>query len=145
MRIYLDMCCLKRPFDDQLRARIQIETLAVLAVLQLCREGGAELLSSEALLFENGRNPIPLRRELTAEVLALAKETVASSPSVEDRAMELEAEGFPLLDALHIASAEAAAADVFCTCDDRVLTKARTASLEVRVLSLAALTEEVIS
>jgi hypothetical protein len=33
MRIYLDMCCLKRPFDDQSQPRIRLETEAVLALL----------------------------------------------------------------------------------------------------------------
>jgi len=70
MRLYLDMCCLKRPFDDQSRARVQLETLAVVAILHLCREGGAELLSSDALIFENSRNPNELRRELAEEVLS---------------------------------------------------------------------------
>ena len=33
MLIYLDMCCLKRPFDDQSQPRIRLETEAVLALL----------------------------------------------------------------------------------------------------------------
>jgi predicted nucleic acid-binding protein len=32
------------------------------------------------------------------------------------------------LDALHLASAEAAGADYFCTCDDRLLRRARAAA-----------------
>jgi hypothetical protein len=27
--VYLDVCCLKRPFDDQRSARVQVETAAV--------------------------------------------------------------------------------------------------------------------
>ena len=33
MRLYLDICCLKRPFDDQAQPRIRIETEAVLGLL----------------------------------------------------------------------------------------------------------------
>ena len=32
MRVYLDNCCYNRPFDPQNQTRIQIETLAKLAV-----------------------------------------------------------------------------------------------------------------
>jgi hypothetical protein len=33
MRLYLDICCLKRPFDDQAQPRVRIETEAVLGLL----------------------------------------------------------------------------------------------------------------
>lgn len=33
MKIYLDMCCLSRPCDDQSQPRIRVETEAVLAIL----------------------------------------------------------------------------------------------------------------
>lgn len=33
MRVYLDICCLKRPFDDQSQPRIHLEAEAVLALL----------------------------------------------------------------------------------------------------------------
>jgi len=31
MRIYLDMCCLKRPFDDQSQPRVRVLGVAELA------------------------------------------------------------------------------------------------------------------
>jgi len=33
MRIYLDVCCLNRPFDDQTQERIHLESEAVLIIL----------------------------------------------------------------------------------------------------------------
>ncbi|MDF2439948.1 MAG: hypothetical protein JWN98_932 [Abditibacteriota bacterium] len=33
MKIYLDVCCLKRPFDDQGQDRIHLESEAVLLIL----------------------------------------------------------------------------------------------------------------
>jgi hypothetical protein len=39
MRLYLNMCCLKRPFDDQTQARIRLETEAIDAVLLLVEMG----------------------------------------------------------------------------------------------------------
>jgi hypothetical protein len=33
MKIYLDVCCLNRPFDDQTQDRIRLETEAVMLIL----------------------------------------------------------------------------------------------------------------
>ena len=52
MRIYLDNCCLQRPFDDQTQPRIRVETEAVFAVLAVIQAGEHSLLSSEALEYE---------------------------------------------------------------------------------------------
>ena len=86
MRIYLDLCCLKRPFDDQRQARVQIETLALDAILQFCRDGSATLVSSRALEFENGRNFHERRRDFAARLLALAGDAVGHTPAVAGRA-----------------------------------------------------------
>jgi len=34
MRIYLDMCCFNRPYDDQSQARIRLETEAKMLLQQ---------------------------------------------------------------------------------------------------------------
>jgi len=44
---------------------------------------------------------------------------------VENRARDFVALGMGPLDALHLSSAEEARADYFCTCDDRLLAKAK--------------------
>jgi predicted nucleic acid-binding protein len=143
MRIYLDMCCLKRPFDDQLDARISTETVAVDAVLHVCQENNHTLLSSDALRFENSRNPSEQRKEFAAALLAVEEESIPHTPAIEVRAAELEKAGFGLLDALHLASAESGSADVFITCDDSLLRKAQKGVLRVRVMSPGDLLKEI--
>lgn len=39
MKVYLDMCALKRPFDDQTQGRILIETMAVTRMLDAATAG----------------------------------------------------------------------------------------------------------
>ena len=51
MRIYLDMCCLKRPFDDQSQPRIRLETEAVLSLLA-AESATIEFIRSAALAEE---------------------------------------------------------------------------------------------
>ncbi len=51
MRIYLDVCCLNRPFDDQTQDRIHLESEAVILILKRVRSGNWEWISSEAVDF----------------------------------------------------------------------------------------------
>lgn len=39
IQIYLGVCCLNRPFDNQAQARIRLEAEAVLIVLTRCETG----------------------------------------------------------------------------------------------------------
>ena len=57
--------------------------------------------------------------------MAIAKIKVVSSPSVEERSLELVQLGFSSYDAAHIASAERSNADVFLSVDDRLIRKAQ--------------------
>ena len=57
MLVYLDLCCLKRPFDDQRQARIALESTAVLAILQAVADGRVNAVRSLAHELENDRNP----------------------------------------------------------------------------------------
>ena len=57
MRIYLDVCCLNRPFDDQTQDRIHLESEAVILILKRVRSGNWEWISSEAVDFEVRQTP----------------------------------------------------------------------------------------
>ncbi|MBI3958843.1 MAG: PIN domain-containing protein [Chloroflexi bacterium] len=126
MKIYLDSCALQRPLDDKTQMRIRLEAEAILSVLELCKRGEVELISSEALEFEIEKNPLGTRREYAESALGSARYRVAMNDTVELRAHTFRNFGIQPLDALHLASAEEAAADYFCTCDDRFLKRAKT-------------------
>jgi predicted nucleic acid-binding protein len=126
MKIYLDTCSLQRPLDNKTQLRILLEAEAVLGLLAVIGSSESiELVSSDALLFEIGRNPYLTRQEYALEAISKAKTFVALVPPIEERARELHQLGFKPLDALHLASAEAGHADFLCTCDDRFLRRAR--------------------
>lgn len=136
MKIYLDTCSLQRPLDSRTQIRTALEAEAVLGILSLLESGRIELVSSEALLFEAERNPNPTRREYAFEVLSQAQTFVLLTEDVENRAREFDALGISPLDALHLALAEEARTGYFCTCDDRLLKRARTiSSLGMKVVS----------
>ena len=58
MRIYLDTCCLNRPFDNQNDARISLETEAIKTILNRCEQGEWHLINSEVLELEIYKTPI---------------------------------------------------------------------------------------
>lgn len=119
------MCSIQRPLDTRSQVRIAVEAEAILGVLALCELGELDLVSSDALVFEAERNPHPARKRHAFAVLAQAKLFVRTDEQVGERARSLHSQGIKTLDALHLASAEVAQADFFCTCDDRFLKRAR--------------------
>jgi hypothetical protein len=126
MTIYLDMCCLQRPLDDKSQLRVLIEAQAVLAILAHCELGKAKLISSDALVFENDRTPDVFRRGFATQAIAKAAVFVRTNDGIKQLAQSYVSAGIKPLDALHLASSIEGGAHYFCTCDDRLLKKART-------------------
>ena len=57
MKIYMDICCLNRPFDDQNQDRIHLEAESVLSILSFVEKGKWHLLNSDAILYEINKIP----------------------------------------------------------------------------------------
>lgn len=129
----MDMCALKRPFDDQSQGRISLETHAVLRVLSASTSRGVTLCNSAALEFENGLNPNPTRKERIRILLSLFGPARTAGEGTFRRASELKAEGLQDIDALHIAFAETLKAEYFITCDDHILRSVKDITLRVKV------------
>ena len=118
----------------------------MVGIIALCESGQIDLIASDALGFETERNPYPIRKRHALEVLAKAALFVQTDRHVEERARVFHALGIKPLDALHLASAVEAQADYFCTCDDRLLRRARRAdTLQTKVVSPLELIEGVTS
>ena len=56
IRLYLDLCCFNRPFDDQSQTRVRLETEAKLALQEHVRSEAAQRLS-RAAVGPSGRGP----------------------------------------------------------------------------------------
>lgn len=52
MRIYLDVCCLNRPFNDQRQKRVRLESEAVRAILAMIDQGHVIWVTSDAVELE---------------------------------------------------------------------------------------------
>ena len=144
MRIYFDMCSLQRPLDDKTQFRVLVEAEAILGAMAIGEAGGFEMIASDALVFEADATPDPVRRNFAAQAIAKAQRFVVADAQVKTRARAFVDAGVKPLDALYLASAIAAEADYFCTCDDRLLRKARTVdTAPVKVVSPLELVAEI--
>ena len=72
MRIYLDVCCLNRPFNDQTQDRIHLESEAVLIILRHVRTGDWEWITSEVVTYEINKTPDRGRRQRVESLIRYA-------------------------------------------------------------------------
>ncbi len=120
MKVYLDTCCLNRPFDDQRQPRVRLESEAVTLILEKTHQREWEWVGSDALIYEIEQNTDMERKE---RLILLAKKTsqyIAITDRILEQAEKLELLGFDEFDAVHLASAESANVDIFLTTDDNL-------------------------
>lgn len=120
-KVYIDTSALNRIFDDQSQPKIYLESSSMLIVFMLIDSGMIELVSSEALLFENNSNPYEERQTFVNLCIQKAKHIQSLNETILTRAQEIEKERIKGLDALHLACAEELKVDYFVTCDDKIL------------------------
>lgn len=119
MKIYLDVCCLCRPFDDQTSYRIKAEAGAVIEVLNRCTTGW-DLIESEVIDYELEQMSDREKIEAIKCFLNVAHDRVLLSDQIITRAHTFHTMGIDAFDALHLASAESVGA-VFLTTDDSLV------------------------
>jgi len=124
MIIYLDVCCLNRPFDDQAQDRIHLEAEAILSILNHSRTTGWRVLGSDAIDYEISKMPDNDKRLMVRILSSVHDAHVRVDAGVEKRALELKKAGLKPLDALHVACAEKGKAEILLTTDDNLLSKA---------------------
>lgn len=118
MRIYLDNCCFNRPFDDQMDARVRLETEAKLQIQEQVRTKQLELTWSYILDYENSKNPFSERKIAIQDWRDHAVVEIKVSPDLIKKARALYQKNIKAKDALHVACAIKAKCRYFITTDD---------------------------
>ncbi len=121
IKVYLDNCCLNRPFDNQTQIRISLETEAKLFIQSLIVDKQIDFVWSFILLFENGNNPFEARREAILDFSKYAIDIISANQMILQDANEIKSAGLRGKDSLHIACAIYAKCDYFLSTDDRIL------------------------
>ena len=134
-RLYLDICTLCRPFDDQSQMRIHLETNAYYLILQALQNARYTMVVSPVHFEEaNAISDVEERQEIVAVLESLGTTAECDVAAARARAEYLHARKFGLADAAHVAFAEATA-DIFISCDDRLVKKCRREKVVVTTLN----------
>ena len=124
MRIYLDMCCYNRPYDDQDQMSVALESQAKLHIQNEIQAGKYDLIGSYVLDYEVSRNPFDMRRNaIISFINGNIKGYVGPErdSTVSSIASEIMKTGVKEKDALHVASAIYAGCAYFISTDKRLL------------------------
>lgn len=122
MKIYFDVCCLNRPYDDQTQDRIRLVSEAVIAILRHVESEEWSLVSSGVVSYEISRTSDEERKRRLLLLVQGASVFIPVGQQTYIRAGELQHElGIKAYDALHIACAEQGGADAFLSTDDRLV------------------------
>ncbi len=132
IKIYMDNCCLNRPFDNQANLRVHLEAEAIKTIITLIEQRKFSLISSKILQFEIGKLGDESRKKELMLMESLATEVVQINSQIAARAKAFEQLGIQSFDALHLACSENHA-DVFLTVDDKFFKKAS----EIKALKIA--------
>ncbi len=134
-KIYLDVCALSRPYDDQSQLRVRMESDAVLLIMDAVQNGCYILKSSPVHFAETGaikdhRERVDIESFLFSHGCAVTGDL----KSMRDRAGYFCEQGIGLADAAHLAFAEAGA-DIMISCDDRFVRKAQKFKVKCDILT----------
>jgi predicted nucleic acid-binding protein len=121
LRAYLDLCCFRRKFDDQLHPQVERETYAVTAILNSVMAKQIELAWSYVLTEENSFIPSEFIKNYVANWGNYAVVNVNKSDTVNNIAQLIQLTGVEKYDALHVAAAKIARCHLFVTTDKRLL------------------------
>ncbi len=134
-KLYLDVCTICRPLDDQSIMRIRLETDAFYMILQSIKNGNYKMMVSPVHLKEiDDIDDIHEKTELVTLLNKFGTNSSCNLPVFKKRAEYFISLKFGIADATHLAFAEATS-DVFITCDDKLLIKCNKININILAVS----------
>lgn len=122
-RIYMDVCSLCRPFDDQNFIRIRFETDAINLILANVKTNVYELMKSKVHEAEIRQISDKYEQiELIGLLETYGTTDFLNAKQIKSRAEELINMKFGIADAAHVAYSEFYGAE-FISCDDKLIKK----------------------
>ena len=124
MKVYFDVCCLNRPFDDQSQDKIRLEAEAILAIIKHIDAGTWSSVSSDTVVYEINNTTDEERRDRLLSINDRAKTHITVGEEIFNRTTVIKEMGFTTYDAMHIACAETAQVDIFLSTDKGIVNRA---------------------
>ncbi len=120
--LYLDVCCLNRPFDYQGDSKIRLETEAILIILDHIEKGVFNFIKSDIIDYEVNKILNENRKSYIDLILSLVTRNIELDDSIVYRAKQFESYGIKTFDALHLSCAENNT-ELFLTVDKNIIKK----------------------
>ena len=134
MKIYMDVCCLSRPFDDQSQDNVRFETEAIVSILKRCDSGREwKLIGSDIISLEISKCQDAVKKQKILFLHDSASEKVKYNAEIQSRAAGFRRYNVKLFDSLHLASAEYANVDLFLTTDAQLIRTVVRSDAKIRV------------
>ena len=132
-KIYLDNCCFNRPFDDLTDDKARLECEAVLTIIDRCESGLWDVFSGDVLDDEIDRMANAVKKQKVLKLYSSASVNIEITDDIISRAKEFQSGNIRPFDALHLASAEYAGADILLTTDKKFVNRALQSNAKVKV------------
>jgi len=123
LKIYMDICCFNRPFDNQAQMKIRLETEAKLFIQSNIRDDKYSIVWSYMHDYENSENPYEEKRDAIAPWKDIAKQFCSSSEDIPVAGQKISLLGIKPKDSLHLACAIKCECDFFITTDKGLLNR----------------------
>ena len=133
MKIYLDVCCLNRPFDDHTQDKIRLESEAVVTILTNIESKKWQMIGSDIINYEISRILNPDRKKKVKIISKISTQHIKLNDSIINRARAIERCSIKSMDALHLASAEQGKIDILLTTDQDLIKKYSQKSSIIRI------------
>jgi len=136
VRIYLDTCCLNRPFDEQTDEKVILETEAILGIINRCEtDENWSFFSSDVLDDEINRIVYPVKKQKVLALYHSASTHIDLNDTMIEQAKRFELFSLRPYDALHLACAEFSQVKVLLTTDKKFIQKTKQMKLITRVVN----------
>ena len=134
--IYLDYNCFQRGFDDPRQIRIQMEALACQEIFVRAERGKVRLVWSFMHEDETILCHFPERKYEVLRLADICEVKVGPEEEIRKLAKSLQKKvALSTKDAIHLACASYIDADVFLTCDNRLIRQTTRLKLEAVVMN----------
>ncbi len=134
-KLYLDVCTLCRPFDNQGVMRIRLETDAYYLILNGIQNKKYEMVIAPVHFKEiESIEDIREKMHIIQLLHGYGKEPQYNFEQGKKRAEELASAAFGIADAAHVAFAEQAA-EYFITCDDKLRKRSARTQCAIEIIS----------
>lgn len=134
-KLYLDVCTICRPFDNQNNMRIRLETDAYYLILNGVQNSNYMMMISPIHIKEiESIEDIREKMQIVNLLDVYGKKPKYDYRKARERAEELISKNLGIADSVHLAFAEQSS-DYLITCDDKFLKKSKRVKTAIEIIN----------